>query len=482
MRKLFLIVALVGPMSMLFAQKKVLTFEEAIQLALRNGVLYNQQKNNLEFTQMQKLSGIASLGPSVQLNGQAYRVNGNSFNQQSGTVINGIRDQVNGSINVSMNLFSGFSRINSLRQFANQLDAQAYFTNRTSQDLVNAVAAQYLTVMLDVELLRIASENLEAQTIQLDQVRAQVQLGSRSQVDEYNQEALLKAAELRAVQAEVTLENDKATLSQTILIDPFEDFDVEKPEWDINAIGSEELNVQEMAEKAKASRGDYQRALRQEQAQRFAVQAMRGQGMPSLSAFFNYGSAYNFQHGVPDSISLSRTVVVADPSSTSGYSIQDETLPGMYRNPNSPRPFDEQFRTNNVYKTYGFQLTIPLFNGLQNKTNVKQQKVLYENSMINTKNIENQIKSDVVRAVKNFEGSKKALAVTNDQLSAADLAFRFETERYNLGITSQVDYANANRAFVQAQTDRAQAEYRLIFQKIMIEYALGTLKPESVSN
>ncbi len=32
--------------------------------------------------------------------------------------------------------------------------------------------------------------------------------------------------------------------------------------------------------------------------------------------------------------------------------------------------------------------------------------------------------------------------------------------------------------FIQAQTDKAQAEYRLLFQKVLVDYAVGTLKPE----
>jgi outer membrane protein TolC len=60
------------------------------------------------------------------------------------------------------------------------------------------------------------------------------------------------------------------------------------------------------------------------------------------------------------------------------------------------------------------------------------------------------------------------------------MAFSLETERYNLGVTNFVDFVNANRLFVQAQTDKAQAEYRLLFQKVAIGYSIGTLRPEDL--
>ena len=80
------------------------------------------------------------------------------------------------------------------------------------------------------------------------------------------------------------------------------------------------------------------------------------------------------------------------------------------------------------------------------------------------------------------EGARKAYAVTTDQVKAAELAFQLEKERYDLGVTNFVDFTNANRVLVQAQTDKAQAEFTLVFQKILIDYAVGTLKVEDLQH
>lgn len=431
---------------------KVLTFDEAVRTALRNGVLLNQQKNNLEVSQMQKLSSIASIGPNVSINSSAGRRDGNSFNQQQGKVINGILDNASGSLSANINIFSGFNRVNSIRQYSNLLDAQSYYVGRTAQDLINTVATQYLQVLLDVELMLIAKESFNAQDKQYQQIQEQVSLGARSPVDEYNQDALRKAAELRYVQAEITLNNDKTTLTQTLLIDPFEIYEVEKPSWSIATIGGETLNMEDLADKAKSYRGDYLRAVKTEQAQKFGMKALKGLMMPSLYAYGNYGTAYNYQYGVPDSI--------------------------LQKSPSINRPWEKQLKEDNVYKSYGLQFTIPLFNGFQSRTLYVQQKALYDNAVITRMNLEYQIKNDVIRAVRNYDGAKKAFSITMDQLKSAEMAMTLETERYNLGVTNFVDYANAYRALVQAQTDKAQAEYKLLFQKVLVDYAVGTLKPE----
>ena len=108
---------------------KVLTFEDAVKIAMKNAVLLNQQKNNLELSQMQRTQSIAAMGPNVSLFGQVARFDGNSFNNNTGTVVNGVRDNVTGAINANINVFSGFNRMNQIKQYANALDAQAYFVN-----------------------------------------------------------------------------------------------------------------------------------------------------------------------------------------------------------------------------------------------------------------------------------------------------------------------------------------------------------------
>ena len=57
---------------------------------------------------------------------------------------------------------------------------------------------------------------------------------------------------------------------------------------------------------------------------------------------------------------------------------------------------------------------------------------------------------------------------------------RAHTVNLKIDIETLVDFTNANRALIQAQTDKAQAEYRFVFQKIYIDYSLGTLKPEDL--
>jgi outer membrane protein len=426
----------------------VLTFREAIDIALRNNVTLNQQKNNLEQSQVNRTFRAGQLGPQATINANVGRSSGNNWIQQEGRVVNATVYGASATLNVNMPIFNGLSGVNTLRQANSQLDAQMAFVKRTTQDVINIVATQYLAVLLDQELLKIAQENVALQKTVYEQVKAQVELGSRSPVDEYNQQAQVSNAELRMVQAEFQLINDRSTLFQSLVIDPTLKSKIQEPEWDINGIALDNLNFDQLMEIALANRADLKQAEYTEKASRFGMSASKGNYLPSLNAFYSNGSAWNLQQGAPRDSS--------------------------YRN------FNEQFLTDNRRNQIGVGLSIPLFTGFQNRAFYVQSKVQYRNNQLLTKSREILVKGDVLRAFENFESVKKAYSAGLTGLEASQMAYNLEQERFNLGITSFVDFANANRTYIQAQTDMAQAKYRFLFQKLMLDYAVGTLKPEDI--
>ena len=431
-----------------FAQEVTLTFKEAVKVGLQNNVVLNQQRNNLMQSQAQKTSRIAQIGPQVSINGNAGIRSGNNWIQNTGEVVNATVDGVAASIDVTMPIFNGLSTINSARQASSQLDAQLELVNRTTQDVINLVSIQFLQVLLDQELLKIAQENLELQKKQLDQILAQVELGSRSPVDEYNQKAQVSNSELLLTQAEFNLVNDKITLLQTLLMDPVNQPTLAEPEWDVNSIVLDNQDLNQLLATAAEQRSDLKQAQYTERASKFSMTSSKGNYLPSINAQYSFGSRYNQVRGTPRDSSF--------------------------------RDFTNQFTIDNRYQSLGVGFSIPIFTGFQNRATYVQQKVFYDNSRELTKSREVIVKGDVVRAYRNFESVKKGYIASSDGLAASQMAFNLEKERYDLGVTSFVDFANANRIFVQAQTNLAQAKYRFLFQKILLDYSLGTLKFEDI--
>lgn len=423
------------------AQTKALTFDDAVKIALQNSILLNQQKNILSLDKLQKTSSVLGLAPALSANANAYRINGNTFNSNTGEVVNGLFDQVYGSISASWTVFNGFSQVNRIQEHKALLDAQMFYVNRTAQDVIHAVAGQYLQIALDEELLLVAGENLTALEKQLEQIKEQVNLGSKAPADELNQDSQAKGAAIKKLQAQINLINDKALLMQTLLLDPTEEWEIIKPNWKLNDSTAD--NFSALFETALKNRGDYLRAKKNEEGARYAINVSRASMLPSLSLFGAVYSGYNKTHGNP-----------------------------------TTRPFKTQLESDNLKKYCGVTLSLPIFSGLKNKTNAFQQRMTFLNSQLDRKNMESQVKIDVFKAYQNWKLYSQMYAAAAAQLKAAEAAYQLETERYNLGITNFVEFSNANRVFVTAKSDKAQAECRLLFQKVLVDYAVGTLKAE----
>lgn len=418
-----------------------LTFQEAIKIGMERNVLLNQQKNQLVASQVQKESGYVALLPSLSLNARYQRQEGRQPNADGGELIDVSTNQLNASLNANMNLFNGLRGVNAIGQANNQLSAQSYQVKRTEQDVVSLIGNQYLQVLLDQELLKIAEENLRSQTTLLEQVQGFFDVGSRAITDVYNQDALLKAAQVSHIRARNTLQNDKAILAQTLQLDPAQDFEVVYPVTKQETGYYQNMPLDSLVTLAMHNRADLEQLKYQVKANHFSYKSLSSGYLPSISLFASYGSFY--------------------------YSL-------------IPENFGNQFRTLNPSLTYGANLNIPIFSRFQNRSQRATSLMQYKNSELNRQNLEKTVKLEVQRARTNLINAIENMAASQSQFQAGELALRTQRESYDLGISAQVALAQANQTYVSGAAAKAQAEVTLIFQRIMLEYSLGTLKVEDL--
>lgn len=421
-----------------------LTYREAVRIALRNNLTLNQQKNNLIVRQVQKNQSIAAFLPSLSIQGSARHSEGQQPNPDGGELLDLSVDNVDANIQTSVVLFNGFNRINTLSQFSNQFRSQTSLVKRTEQDVVYNVTTQYLQVLLDQELLRIAVEVHRVQNVILNQLREQVNLGARAAASMYTQDAQVRNLEVTALQARVTLENDKALLAQTLQLDPGIPVKLEFPSIE-NSLNIQSMSLDSLYDVALSNREDLKQADYQAKANLHAYKASVSGYFPSLSLFASYGSQY---------IST----------------LKDRPEYGTFSN---------QFGTVFPTLSYGVSLNIPLFDRLVTRTNRVFNKITYENSVLQRENIQKTVKIDVKQMYNNYITAQESYQASQVQLRAGELALRTQQEGFILGAASQVELAQANQIYVQAAASRAQAEVTLLFQQMLMEYALGTLRVDS---
>lgn len=448
MNRIFLVIGFVALCFCVEAQQ-MLTLKEAVKMGLDRNVTLNQEKNNLVTTSASRTASMLQLTPNINISGNAGRNDGNSFNQQEGEVVNGKLDFIGANLNANMPLFNGLSNINLYRSSENLNNAQGEFVKRTSQDVIRNVANQFLLCLLDQQLLTIQKKNVETQQQQYDQIREQVDAGSKAEVDLFNQQYQVKNAELMALRASITLKNDKITLAQIIQLDPSTPVELVDPAWDVNQADQSLTSLEELQSAALNQRGDLARARYSERAAELLYKSNKGTYFPNVSLFAQYGSQYNYIHPTETFTPVNRT-------------------------------FEEQFLEDNIQLTYGIAFNIPIFTGLFTRSTVVRTRMQYENSKLQTENAKIIINGDVLKAYQNYEDAKTNFGASSSQLQAAELAFKSEKERYDLGISDIVALSLANQNFTKAEGDFENSKYTLMFQRLLIDYAVGTLKFEDI--
>ena len=303
----------------------------------------------------------------------------------------------------------------------------------------------FLQVLLDQELLKISQQNLITQQELFEQIKNFKEVGTRPITDVYNQEAQVRNLEVQVLRSRNSLRNDKALLAQILQIEPILDFELVYPDWDVNAISLDGVNLDSLYQQAAINRSDIQQFETQETSMKYQIRAANSGYFPSVALFVNYGSFYQ-------------------------NTIGEENIPS----------FSDQFVDLNPKFQYGFNFSIPIFDRFQTRSNRVAAKMQYDNARNNTNNLKKTVKIDVQRSYQNFMDAITNYNASQAQLKSADLAFKTQKESYELGASNRVELSQANQLYIQAVASQAQAELTLLFQKIILDYNVGTLRFEDI--
>ena len=299
------------------------------------------------------------------------------------------------------------------------------------------MSRRYLQVLLDQELLRIASQNLDNQKQQLVQIEGFVDAGLRTMSDLYNQQSEVARLESVKVDAEIQFENDLWLLTEYLQLAPGVVPKIEAVEPIRETSSFAGMDMMQLYEVAKSNREDLGQQSLLATSYKKDMQAMKAMYYPRLNAFYNYNTFFT--------------------------SLDERSL-------------REQFLKIYPQNTLGVALTIPIFTNFQARLDVSRSRATYQNQLLRKESAERKVYQDVKLSYQNYLAALRKEKNTQVQVLAAEEAFKAVNERFRLGLSSFVDVSTANQTMVRAQADQAQAVFTLYFQEVLMNFSLGTLE------
>ncbi|MEZ5174530.1 MAG: TolC family protein [Bacteroidia bacterium] len=448
-----------------FAQSaKRWTLPECIEYAIEHNLQISQSNLQVEQNRITSLQNKANALPG--LNGAAnhtYNVGRriDPFTNQFAT--NQVLSQ-NFSLSSSVNLFSGLSNTRTIAAGQLALIASKYQNAQLVNDVSLQVTNAFLQIILADELLSIAESQLNTSRIQRDRAQVLYEAGRTAKGDFLQTEAQFANDELTVVTSRNRVDLAKLTLAQLLGLEDASGFDVERPDLSKQEIAMPPYNERDLYTVALGNQPGILSAGYTVRSAEKTLQATRGGYYPSLSAFGGFGTGYS---------ELSRKVT--------GYTTETQNLGTFMGQPididvqvpvTELTPYRDQMNQN-LNKTFGFSLNVPLFNSLRTRNQVSMQKIAVENARLGEQIQKNQLRRDIQTAFFDARAAFERYNATLKSVQALEESFTYMQERFDVGVVNTLEFNTAKNQLLNAQSNLAQARYEFILRVKVLDFYQG---------
>jgi len=455
----------------------VWSLQECIDYALVYNMAIKQSQLDVLSSQATLNQSKAGVLPSVNASASYQYSSGRSLNPYTNTYEDQVIQSNPLSLNANMNLFSGFQQINTIRQnlLARQANQLSVEQNKNITSL--NVALGYLQMVQNKELVEVSRLQVASSQAQVERTEKLVNAGALPQNNLLDLKAQLANDQVALVTAQNNLQIARLNLMQNMNLPASPNFDVEAiPVGDptLAAYGATPQQVYEMAEQSQPNIRSADLFI---QSARRGVAAARGGLLPSLSLGAFVGANYStaFTQFNPDGGSVTTTTPLSMGQNSSVYVDANGTQLPIMVTRTTPTgsevitPYFDQLK-NTQNKGFRITLSIPLFNGWQQRTLVANAVIRQKSLEYTAQNARIQLRQNIEQAYTNMTLAAQQYAAFRDQVQALELSFRAAQTRFDVGALNSLDYTLAKNNLNRAQANLVQAKYTYVFRAKVLDF------------
>lgn len=428
-----------------FAQNdKVWTLPQCLEYAKENNITIKQLQLNIQSSKAQTTQAWAALAPSA--NGSASHTwnYGLSFDNNSGILQNSQYQSSFYAVQFSWILFNGLSNYYTI--MANQYGqkASSYNWEQAINDVQLNIAQLYLQLLFAQERLEIIKQQVATMEQQVERSQLLYEVGTITKGDYLSAQSSLATLQVNQANGENAVAASKLSLIQALNLNQL-DIQIETPDFSkvqivefkeeqsLEGIFSYALKSWPSIKSKDATVWQFKRNLA----------AARGAYYPSIS----------FNATISTTFSELRTENPFDPTSpTIPYSNQLEQ---------------------NFGQQVGFRLTVPIFNGLNTRVNVRLTKIQMMNAELDLLNEKFKLRNTIQQSYIDAKAAYKTYSANKLNLAALEENYQYAKDKFDVGLMNSVDFNDASNKYFNARTELLLAQYDYILKTKVLDFYQG---------
>jgi outer membrane protein len=410
-----------------------LTLEDAVAIGLANNYSIRMARNNADIAENSATYGTSAFLPTLDANASGSLLDSRQETNSPFSFGDSETRSLSAQLSLNWTLFDGFRMFadrNRYRELARLGEEQA---RANIEAAVTTIARAFFTLVQQQQIELVLRRSLEISGVRLDKERVRRDLGG-SLTSYLTAEVAYSSDSLELLQQRLAVDIARQELN-LVLGRPADTPCEVTSVIELRSAGKNRDELLKLAEDRNAllriARGNL--AVAQED-----VAASRSGFLPRLGLFASWG--------------------YADRLVASG----------------SER-FTQDITTQSADATVGLNLSLNLFNGLRNSTELQNAELLRENRRLALEEAHLRIDADLRAQLLTLDTRLDAARLAERNLDAARRSLDLHLERYNTGVITSLEFRDAQLQYVRAEAANITARYLARIALIEVQRTTGDL-------
>lgn len=407
----------------------------------------------------------ATMLPTLNANtGYSFNV-GRSIDPFTNAFVNQTVASNNFGISSGVTIFNAFRIQNTIKQAKSDVEASEAQTEVVRNNIALAIATAYLQILQSEEQLKAAKGQVNSTLASFNRSKKLEESGAVNALTRLNLSAQLANDRLAVVNAQNQIRSGYTNLLNLLQMDPELDMRIAPVEVGELRTSSNE-RISEIYNAAIQSLPQVEQARLEQLSSEYQLKSAKALRYPTVSGFGNINTVWT-ESAREFNITDYNTRPIGFVESNNDVVL---TLDPVYNT--SVIPYREQL-DNNLGRSFGVGLSIPIFNQLQAHSAVKNAVIGQKMAEIGVDQTLNQIKNDIATAYSNLLAAESRYLAAVEAEDAQRKNYQFSHRRYDAGLLDVAQLTLAKSNWGNATATLIQARYEWLFRKLIIQFYKG---------